>query len=424
MSEDQILQKANELDKNDPLKSFRDLFHADDSTLIYLDGNSLGRLPRQTAQHLEKVIYDEWGKDLIDSWNLSWYKKNKVIGDKIGRLIGAGEGEVIVSDNTSINLYKLASAAIRHQVGRETILSDELNFPSDLYVLQGLAKDHQKKLTLLKSVDGMTLDTDAIRSALSQDTALLSLSHVVFKSAFMYDMQEVTEMAHDVGALVLWDLSHAVGSVPINLKEANVDLAIVCTYKYLNGGPGAPAFLYVRKDLQEKLLNPIQGWFGASNPFEFSLEYKAAADLPRFLTGTPPILSMSAIEAGVDMLLQAGMNNVRKKSVRLSEFFLTCRHDHLKELGFELNSPISTEARGSHVSLSHQEAFRINKALMDPSIDGYKIVPDFRAPNNIRFGFAPLYCSFTDITRTIQKLQKIVAEKIYLNYNLDHSAVT
>jgi kynureninase len=240
----------------------------------------------------------------------------------------------------------------------------------------------------------------------------------------MYDMQKVTKMAHDVGALVLWDLSHSVGSVPIHLNEAHVDMAIGCTYKYLNGGPGAPAFLYVRKDLQEKLLHPIQGWFGASNPFEFSLEYKAAADLTKFLTGTPPILSMSAIEAGVDMLLKAGMNNVRKKSVELSEFFLLCWRDHLKELGFELNSPKATDSKGSHLSLSHREAFRINKALMEPSIDGFKIVPDFRAPNNIRFGFAPLYCSFADVVRTIQKLEKIVTDKHYLNYNFDQSAVT
>jgi kynureninase len=263
-----------------------------------------------------------------------------------------------------------------------------------------------------------------IKKKLNANTALLTLSHVAFKSAFKYDMSEVTQMAHDAGALVLWDLSHSTGAVPVNLKEANVDLAVGCTYKYLNGGPGAPAFLYVRQDLQDKLASPIQGWFGAKKPFEFSLEYQPEAGIKRFLSGTPPILSVAGIEAGVDLTLDAGMEKVRAKSIQMSTFFIERYQSDLKPLGYGLSSPLNHEQRGSHLSLSHEEAFRICKALMDDSIDGKKIVPDFRAPNNIRIGFAPLYNSFEEIDHTVGKLQCIVRERLFEKYDISKDAVT
>lgn len=418
------LEKARILDSNDPLKSFREQFIIDDPSVIYLDGNSLGRLPISTADRLEKVIRVEWGKELIDSWNKNWYKKSEQIGNKISKLLGAREGEIIVSDNTSVNLFKLAAAALKYQDNRNVIVSDKLNFPSDLYILQGLANENNNTLELIDSEDEISVNNEKIKEALNEEVALLTLSHVVFKSAFMYDMKKVTRLTHEAGALVLWDLSHSAGAVSINLNEANVDLAVGCTYKYLNGGPGSPAFLYVKEELQEKLQSPIQGWFGSANPFSFSLQYQAETGIRKYLTGTPSVLSLAAIEHGVDITLKAGMENIRDKSWKMSQFFIELYHEELIDLGFKLTSPSLPEQRGSHLTLSHKEAFRMNKALMDRSIDGTKIIPDFRAPDHIRFGIAPLYCTFIEIVRTIQKLKLIVSDKLYLNYSFDQSSVT
>lgn len=420
------MDKAQQLDANDPLRGFRDRFVVDDPNVIYLDGNSLGRLPKATVNQLENAVRCEWGTDLIDSWNKTWYHKSEQIGNKIAKLIGAEAGEVIISDNTSTNLYKLAKAAIDFQADRNVIVSDAFNFPSDLYILQGLVRENPEdlQLELIQSVDGVMVKNEDIKKKLNANTALLTLSHVAFKSAFKYNMSEVTQMAHDAGALVLWDLSHSTGAVPVNMKEANVDLAVGCTYKYLNGGPGAPAFLYVRQDLQDKLASPIQGWFGAKKPFEFSLEYQPEAGIKRFLSGTPPILSVSGIETGVDLILEAGMQKVRAKSIQMSTFFFERYQSDLKPLGYGLALPLNHEQRGSHLSLSHEEAFRICKALMDKSVDGKKIVPDFRAPNNIRIGFAPLYNSFEEIEHTVRKLQFIVKERLFEKYHISRDEVT
>jgi kynureninase len=420
------MDKAKQLDANDPLRGFRDRFAFDDPDLIYLDGNSLGRLPKNAERHIEKVVRQEWGADLIESWNKSWYHKSEHIGNKIAKVIGAEPGEVIVSDNTSTNLYKLAKAAINFQADRNIIVSDDFNFPSDLYILQGMVHEYHRplQLELIHSDDGVSIDYDRILTKLNSDTALLSLSHVAFKSAFMYDMKRVTQMAHDVGAMVLWDLSHSTGAVPLDLKHANVDLAVGCTYKYLNGGPGAPAFLYVRKALQEKLASPIQGWFGAEKPFDFSLEYQPDRGLKRFLSGTPPILSLSVIEPGVDLVIEAGMQKIREKSIQMSMFFLDLFRSELKPMSYGLSSPLNHEQRGSHLSLSHAEAFRICKALMDKSIDGKKIVPDFRAPNYIRLGFAPLYNTFEELRLAAQKLRRIVEDRLFERYDLFRQEVT
>jgi kynureninase len=420
------MDQAQQFDANDPIKCFRDRFVVDDPNVIYMDGNSLGRLPKATVNLLENVVRNEWGTDLIDSWNKSWFRKSQQVGDKIAQLIGAEVGEVVISDNTSTNLYKLAKAAIDFQSNRNVIVSDEFNFPSDLYIFQGLVRENSEDLLLklIQSGDGIKVLNEDIQKMLDSRTALLSLSHVAFKSAFMYDMKLVTQMAHDAGALVLWDLSHSTGAVPVNVKEANVDLAVGCTYKYLNGGPGAPAFLYVKKELQEKLASPIQGWFGAKEPFDFSLQYQPEAGIKRFLSGTPPILSVAGIEAGVDLTLDAGMEKVRAKSIQMSTFFIERYQSDLKPLGYGLSSPLNHEQRGSHLSLRHEEAFRICKALMDDSIDGKKIVPDFRAPNNIRIGFAPLYNSFEEIDHTVGKLQCIVRERLFEKYDISKDAVT
>lgn len=419
MSGTQIESEFQRLDTSDPLRKFRDQFVIDEPSVIYLDGNSLGRLPKASIDVLNKAIHSEWGGDLIDSWNKSWYNKSLDIGERIGKLIGAKPGEVIVADSTSVNLFKLAHAALNYQHDRKVILTDEFNFPSDVYIFQGLIRERfsEVKMEYLHSENGVSISNDEIRSKLSNQVALLSLSHVAFKSAFMYDMKYVTELAHENGALVLWDLSHSIGAVPIDVGMAGVDLAVGCTYKYLNGGPGAPAFLYVRKDLQEKLSSPISGWFGADKPFNFSLDFEPSFGIGRFLSGTPPVLSLSAIKPGVELILEAGIDAIRQKSVLMSELFIRCVTDDLQKYGFTVASPLSPIERGSHVSIAHPAAGRIVKALMDMSIDGFKVVPDLRKPDNIRFGFAPLYNSFRELEITINKLKTISENNLFKQYN-------
>jgi kynureninase len=259
---------------------------------------------------------------------------------------------------------------------------------------------------------------------ISRHTALVTLSHVAFKSAYLYDMEKVTELAHIHGTMVLWDLSHSVGVVPVSLKKANADLAIGCTYKFLNGGPGSPAFLYVRKDLQEKLDNPIQGWFGEKNPFEFKLKYRPADGIRKYLTGTPPVLSVSGLEPALDMVLDAGINAIREKSMAQSGYLIGLATEWLLKEGFRLGSPEFSEKRGSHVSLKHAEAYRICRALIDPRVGDHVVIPDFREPNNIRLGIAPLYTSFTDIYRAVDQLRLIITKKTYERYPRTRDAVT
>lgn len=419
-------QIAEELDQQDLLKHFRKQFFIESDDTIYLDGNSLGRLPNTTKTLLSEVVEKQWGTKLIESWNRNWYQKPAQLGDKIAPIIGASPGEVIVSDSTSLNLYKLAHAALKYQKGKTNIVSDELNFPTDLYILQGLIKefDSDYTLELARTHDGISIKTEEIKSKITKETALVVLSLVAFKSAFMYPLDEITQYAHDMGALVLWDLSHAAGAVEIELNKCGADLAVGCTYKYLNGGPGSPAFLYVRKELQEKLNSPVQGWFGDVRPFEFDLNYRPAKGIRKFLTGTPPVLNLMAIEPGVDMINDAGIGNIHDKSIKLSEFFISLVVSELVEPGFTLGSPDDANQRGSHVSLKHREAYRICQALIHPKTSAIKIIPDFREPDNIRFGFTPLYTTFTEVWQTVRRLQEIVETKEYENYRDERSEVT
>lgn len=281
---------AEELDARDPLASMRERFVFADPDLIYVDGNSLGRLPKASMELAQDLVVRQWGERLIRRWNDSWFEMPERIGAKIARLIGAQPDEVITADSTSINLFKLVIAALRAKPGRSQILTDTMNFPSDLYIFQGIIDllGQQHQLEVVASRDGIHGPAEALQAALNERTALLTLSHTVFKSGYMYDMAEMTTAAHRAGALVLWDLSHSVGSVVIDLNAAGADLAVGCTYKYVNGGPGSPAFLYIRRDLQEKLGNPLQGWIGDRAPFKFELDYQPALGLRSFLTGTPP----------------------------------------------------------------------------------------------------------------------------------------
>jgi len=419
---------AVQLDKQDQLIDFKERFVISDPDLIYLDGNSLGRLPKDTVPHLQDLIEEQWGKGLIKGWNESWFEMPTRLGARIAQLIGAQPDEVVVCDSTSVNLFKLAAAALKFQQGKKVLVSDEFNFPTDLYVFQGVidilgGKHH---LNLIQSTDSISISDDNINKAITEDTALVALTQVAFKSAFMYDIQAVTDLAHQRGALAMWDLSHSVGAVPLELNKWNVDLAVGCTYKYLNGGPGSPAFLYVRKDLQNELFPPIWGWFADQAPFAFNLDFVPTDGISRFQISTPPILSMAGIEPALEILLEAGMDRLREKSILQTDYLIYLAQELLLPLNFKVGSPLDSSRRGSHVSLRHPEAYRICRALIDPQPGDttLKVIPDFRAPDNIRLGIAPLYTSFTDIHRALNRLKTIVEDGLYQNYSKEQLKVT
>jgi len=413
---------ARRLDAEDDLASLRERFVFVEPDLIYMDGNSLGRLPHGTVERVRTAVQVEWGCNLIRGWNAGWYEAPARVGEKIGQLVGARPGQVVVSDSTSVNLFKLTMTALAMRPGRDRVVSDVLNFPSDLYILQGCIRllDGRHHLHLVPSADGITVDQQTLFDAIDERAALVTLSHVTFKSGFLYDPAAVTERAHRVGALVLWDLSHSVGAVPIQLDRWGVDLAVGCTYKYLNGGPGSPAFLYVRRDLQEKALSPLWGWFGQRSPFAFDLEYVPAEGITRFLVGTPPILSLLAMEPALDLLLEVGVERVRRKSVRLTSYLVYLADTVLTPLGFALGSPRDPARRGSHVSIRHPDGYRINRAL----IEEMSVLPDFREPDNIRLGLAPLYTSFTEVWEAVDRIRRVVEKERHLQYSAERLAVT
>jgi len=420
------IEFSRKMDTQDPLKNFRKHFYIPETDIIYLDGNSLGRLPEKTREKIQHTTDYEWGTRLIRSWNEGWYERSLDVSSKLARIIGAEEDEVITCDSTSLNLYKLAYAAVKKQSGRTKIVSDNLNFPTDLYILQGIIAQlgPEYELVLAKSKDGLTIDMQTLEETIDENTALVVLSHVTFKSAFMYNMKAVTALAHRKGALMLWDLSHAAGAVPVALNINNVDLAIGCTYKYLNGGPGSPAYLYVKKELQDQLSPPIWGWFGESDPFSFELQYKPAAGIKKFLVGTPPVLSLEAILPGLDIIILAGMESIRQKSVLQTEYLIYLFENLLEPIGFTIGSPVDADMRGSHISLQHPEAYRICKALINPKRASIKVIPDFRKPDNIRIGITPLYTSFSEIFLSIERIKKVVEEKEFELFSVEMDAVT
>lgn len=426
MSDILKIDYARELDASDTLRLYRKQFLIGDDKIIYLNGNSLGRLPLKTAKYMENAIKEQWGERLVKSWNEGWYQQSARLGKKIAQIIGAHPEEVILADSTSVNLYKLAYGALKLQAGKTEIISDDLNFPSDLYVLQGLIEQFggRHNLTLLKSPDSISSDLTELLRMVDKQTALLSLSHVAYKSAYMYDMERVTQLAHMHGALVLWDLSHSVGAVPVNLNRAGVDLAVGCTYKYLNGGPGCPAFLYVKRELQEQMENPVKGWFGEKAPFEFNLRFRETKGIRKYLTGTPPIVSISGLEPALDMVLEAGIGSVRKKGLEQGSYLLELARAWLFDKGFRIGSPELSDRRGSHITLKHAEAYRISRALNDPEVGKAVVIPDFREPNNLRFGITPLYTSYEEIYLAMEQLRQIIESRVYENYPHARESVT
>ena len=421
MEFDHSLDHARRLDRHDELRSYRDLFSIPEPDTIYMDGNSLGRMPKASID-LISALSNQWSGDVINGWKGGWFDLSQKIGAKIARLIGARPSEVIVADSTSINLFKLVLAALQLDASKKVIVSDELNFPSDLHALQAANKllGGKHRMRMMASDDGITISPAELEKAVKPDVALAALSLTAFKSGFTYDMHAVTNMVHKSGALMLWDLSHSVGAIPIHLNKCGADLAVGCTYKYLNGGPGAPAFLFIREGLQKKLLNPLAGWFGQKDQFKFALDHEPAKGITQFLTGTPPILSLAPVEVGVDISLRAGMKNIRKKSIEQSSYFIALATELLFPLGVRLNSPEHADQRGSHVSLGHREGYAIDRAM----INEMKVIPDFRHPDNIRFGITPLYTSFEDIHHAVTRMRAVLLDKTYKKYSRAITGVT
>lgn len=429
---------ALQLDAQDKLASYKEAFVISDPSLIYFDGNSLGMMPKAAQEKAKEVVEEQWGKDLIRGWNKGWWEASARVGDKIGGLIGAAPGQTLVSDTVSVNLFKLATSALTLQPNKKRIITDTFNFPSDLYILQGINHllnpsppsplpagkgrrgEGYEILRIGASDNDITPDLSALEAAIDENTALVTLSHVVFKSGYIYDMRRITELAHKKGALVLWDLSHSVGSVPVHLDDCSADFAIGCTYKYLNGGPGAPAFLYVNKKIQEKLSSPIWGWWGQKNPFDFDLDYIPAPGAQRFMVGTQPMISLLTMEAALEPILQAGMDSLREKSILMTDFASFLTEAWLVPFGFSLGSPVDSAIRGSHLSIRHPEGYRINRAL----IEEMNVIPDFRAPDNLRLGFAPLYLSFADVWEGFDRIHRVMEEKRYEKYPLQKLTVT
>ena len=388
------LATARAFDASDPFAHCRAFFDLPEG-VIYLDGNSLGPLPRATKALIDGVIEDQWGKSLIRSWNdHDWIGAPARIGDKIASLAGARAGEVIVADSTSVNLFKLLAALVRVHPDRRDIVAERGNFPTDLHVAEGVAELFGKRLVAVETAD--------LNDAIGTDTAALVLCHVHYRTAFRHDIRSVTDRARAAGVRVIWDLSHSIGAVPLDLHADRVELAIGCGYKYLNGGPGAPAFLYVAGDLQEQLVSPIRGWMGHANPFAFDDTYRPAPGVERFLAGTPPILSLAGLEAGVDLMLRVNQSALFEKAQRLFDLFASLMQARCPE--FAPISPDRAEDRGSHIAFAHPQGAAIMNALI-----AHGVIGDFRAPDVLRFGLTPLYLRFEDIWQAVDILAAIMA---------------
>lgn len=420
---DDLLARAHDLDRDDPIAGFRDRFvHADSPAgeqTVYFDGNSLGRLPVATRDRLRTVVDEEWGARLVRGWS-RWIELARQAGDVLATgVLDVEPGEVVLADSTSVNLYKLAAAALDARPGRRAIVVEGDNFPTDLYVLQGLAAARGLDLRVVPVGidDGLTAaDLDGV---LDDDVALLCASHIAFRSGARTDLRAITARAHDAGALTLWDLSHAAGSVPTPLREAGADLAVGCTYKYLNGGPGAPAFLYVRAGLQAELRQPIWGWFGQRDQFAMGSSYEPVDGIERFVVGTPPVLGGYAALEGARITAEAGMAAIAAKGAALTGFALDLTDAWLAEHGFAVATPRDPARRGAHVTLHHPRAWQVTQALLAAAV-----VPDFRTPDRLRIGLAPLYTRFVDVYEGFARLLRIMETGGYGSFPAERSRVT
>ena len=404
------LAECQALDQQDPLRSLRDLFQVPEG-MIYLDGNSLGVLPKATPARVAAALAQEWGQDLIQSWNSAgWFQMPLQVGNKIARLIGAKDNEVVAADSTSINLFKVLSAALSiaqaDHPEKKIILSERTNFPTDLYIAEALCKERGFTLKLVEAA--------SLPSALQADVAVLMLTHVNYRTGAMFNMKALTASAHSVGALTVWDLAHSAGAVPVDLNDSQADFAVGCGYKYLNGGPGAPAFVWVHPKHTDRCWQPLSGWWGHAAPFEFTPDYKPASGIARYQCGTQPILSLTALETALDAFLEVeklgGMQALRKKSLALTGLFMHLVQSQLAAYGFGIATPVEENMRGSQVSLTRNEgAYAIVQAMIARHVIG-----DFRAGDGknqadiLRFGLTPLYTRFVDVWHAVQHLKEVM----------------
>lgn len=390
---------AERLDAADPLARFRERFVIEDPDTLYLDGNSLGRLPIATRERLRASV-DQWGSELVSGWH-EWIELPERAGDLLAAaVLGGRPGEVIVTDSTTVNLFKLASAVL--DTRRGDVVTDSGNFPTDRYVLEGVARRHGRELRLFDADQVHGPQPEDVEAACADgDVALVSLSHVAYRSGALADMEAIGAATP---APVLWDVCHSAGAVPIELERRGIELAVGCTYKYLNAGPGAPAFLYVREELQPSLRTPIHGWFGQRDQFQMERAYDPAPGVRGFLAGTPPVLALVAVEEGARLVGEAGIGALREKAAALTGFAVEFHDAHLAPLGFELASPRRADRRGGHVSIAHAEAWPICRALIERA----RVIPDFRGPDSIRLGLPPLYTRFTDVYDALDRLRGLV----------------
>lgn len=410
MTTDTWKTEAQRLDAADPLRAVRDLFVGAETSLVYFDGNSLGRPPKATIDRLPTFVAEEWGGRLIRGWDESWMSLPFVIGDAIGRsVIGAAPGQTVVGDSTTVLLYKLVRAAFDAQraldPARVEIVVDRDNFPTDRYLVEGIAAERGGRVRWIEVDLSAGVTGDALGAVVGPETAVVLLSHVAYRSGFLADAEALTRIAHDAGALVVWDLCHSAGSVPIALDEWGVDLAVGCTYKYLNGGPGSPAFAYVAARHQASLTQPIQGWMGAADVFSMGPEYAPAEGMRRMLSGTPPIVGMLAMQDTLELIEDAGIEAIRAKSIALTEFAVELSDELLAPLGVTVASPRDPAFRGGHVTLSHPAMREVTARLWQQDV-----IPDYRDPGGLRIGLSPLSTSFAEVLEGMRAVERAVGE--------------
>ncbi|MEU4219875.1 kynureninase [Actinoplanes sp. NPDC026623] len=406
---DELLSRAEALDAADPLAHLRDRFITPDGfdVISYLDGNSLGRPLRATAQLLDEFVREQWAGRLIRGWTEGWMQWPLLLGDRLGAVaLGAAPGQVVVADSTTVLLYKMSRAAVDARPGRGKIVLDTDNFPTDRYVLEGIAAERGLSLVWIETDPATGITAEQVAEVVDEDTALVLFSHVAYRSGWLAPAMEINRIAHAAGALTLWDLSHSVGSVDLHLDAWGADLAVGCTYKYLNGGPGAPAFAYLRRELQGELRQPIQGWMGHRASFEMGPGHEPAAGVRALLSGTPPILAMVPLHANLDMLAEAGIEAVRAKSVLLTAYALDLADRWLVPLGVEVASPRDAARRGGHVTLAHPGFERLLGTLWDNGV-----LPDYRNPNGIRIGPAPLSTGFVEVHRGLSLIRELLEKQ-------------
>jgi kynureninase len=390
------------LDAQDPIAEVRARFVIPDG-VVYLDGNSLGALPGQTADRVRDAVETEWAHGLVRSWNdAGWMEAPRRVGAKVARLIGAADDEVIVGDSTTVCLYKLVCSALSMAGDRTALLTEEENFHTDLYVSAGAAEQCEATVRVVPR--------DQLLASLRDDVGVLLLTHVDYRSGFMHDMAAVSDAAHRAGALVIWDLSHSAGAVPLHVDRDGADMAVGCGYKYLNGGPGAPAFMHVRRDLQPRLRNPIPGWMGHADPFAFEPRHRPAEGMASMVSGTPPILQLAALECALDLWAEVGVDLARAKSTSLTQTFIALAEERCSSLGFTVASPRDPAARGSQVALCHRDGYGVIRALIERGVIG-----DYRAPDVCRFGFAPLYIRHVDVWDAVDAIVAVVSAGEHLH---------